>query len=151
MGNICECLKDNNLYVVNEFKLDENSFLDRRKKLNKSIEKYKGNIKEITKETSKENSAILKNNKMNNVSNFKNKNEHLFTINDSISIIEANQNEELSFMNNEEINKIFQVNETNNNFENYQSKKLNLNKSKIKGNFDENENDFSNFNQSHLK
>lgn len=151
MGNICECLKDNNLYVVNEFKLDENSFLDRRKKLNKSIEKYKGNIKEITKETSKENSAILKNNKMNNVSNFKNKNEHLFTINDSISIIEANQNEELSFMNNEEINKIFQVNETNNNFENYQSKKLNLNKRKIKGNFDENENDFSNFNQSHLK
>ena len=148
MGNICECLKDNNLYVVNEFKLDENSFLDRRKKLNKSIEKYKGNIKEITKETSKENSAILKNN---NVSNFKNKNEHLFTINDSISIIEANQNEELSFMNNEEINKIFQVNETNNNFENYQSKKLNLNKRKIKGNFDENENDFSNFNQSHLK
>ena len=151
MGNICECLKDNNLYVVNEFKLDENSFLDRRKKLNKSIEKYKGNIKEITKETSKENSAILKNNKMNNISNFKNKNEHLFTINDSISIIEANQNEELSFMNNEEINKIFQVNETNNNFENYQSKKLNLNKRKIKGNFDENENDFSNFNQSHLK
>ena len=151
MGNICECLKDNNLYVVNEFKLDENSFLDRRKKLNKSIEKYKGNIKEITKETSKENSAILKNNKMNNVSNFKNKNEHLFTINDSISIIEANQNEELSFMNNEEINKIFQVNETNNNFENYQSKKLNLNKRKIKGNFDENENDFSNFNQSQLK
>ena len=149
MGNICECLKNNNLYVVNEFKLDENSFLDRRKKLNKSIEKYKGNIKEITKETSKENSAILKNNKMNNVSNFKNKNEHLFTINDSISIIEANQNEELSFMNNEEINKIFQVNETNNNFENYQSKKLNLNKRKIKGNFDEN--DFSNFNQSHLK
>ena len=88
---------------------------------------------------------------MNNVSNFKNKNEHLFTINDSISIIEANQNEELSFMNNEEINKIFQVNETNNNFENYQSKKLNLNKRKIKGNFDENENDFSDFNQSHLK
>ena len=151
MGNICECLKDNNLYVVNEFKLDENSFLDRRKKLNKSIEKYKGNIKEITKETSKENSAILKNNKMNNVSNFKNKNEHLFTINDSISIIKANQNNELIFMNNEEINKIFQVNETNNNFENYQSKKLNLNKRKIKGNFDENENDFSNFNQSHLK
>ena len=146
MGNICECLKDNNLYVVNEFKLDENSFLDRRKKLNKSIEKYKGNIKEITKETSKENSAIFK-----NISNIKNKNEHLFTINDSISIIEANQNEELSFMNNEEINKIFQVNETNNNFENYQSKKLNLNKRKIKGNFDEHENDFSNFNQSHLK
>ena len=140
MGNICECLKDNNLYVVNEFKLDENSFLDRRKKLNKSIEKYKGNIKEITKETSKENSAILKN-----------KNEHLFTINDSISIIEANQNEELSFMNNEEINKIFQVNETNNNLDNSQSKKHNLNKRKIKGNFDENENDFSNFNQSHLK
>ncbi len=151
MGNICECLKDNNLYVVNEFKLDENSFLDRRKKLNKSIEKYKGNIKEITKETSKENSAILKNNKMNNVSNFKNKNEHLFTINDSISIIEANQNEELSFMNNEEINKIFQVNETNNNLDNSQSKKHNLNKRKIKGNFDENENDFSNFNQSQLK
>ena len=146
MGNICECLKDNNLYVVNEFKLDENSFLDRRKKLNKSIEKYKGNNKEITKETSKENSAIFK-----NISNIKNKNEHLFTINDSISIIEANQNEELSFMNNEEINKIFQVNETNNNFENYQSKKLNLNKRKIKGNFDENENDFSNFNQSQLK
>lgn len=144
MGNICECLKNNNLYVVNEFKLDENSFLDRRKKLNKSIEKYKGNNKEITKETSKENSAIFK-----NISNIKNKNEHLFTINDSISIIEANQNEELSFMNNEEINKIFQVNETNNNFENYQSKKLNLNKRKIKENFDEN--DFSNFNQSHLK
>jgi hypothetical protein len=144
MGNICECLKNNNLYVVNEFKLDENSFLDRRKKLNKSIEKYKGNNKEITKETSKENSAIFK-----NISNIKNKNEYLFTINDSISIIEANQNEELSFMNNEEINKIFQVNETNNNFENYQSKKLNLNKRKIKGNFDEN--DFSNFNQSHLK
>jgi hypothetical protein len=144
MGNICECLKNNNLYVVNEFKLDENSFLDRRKKLNKSIEKYKGNNKEITKETSKENSAIFK-----NISNIKNKNEHLFTINDSISIIEANQNEELSFMNNEEINKIFQVNETNNNFENYQSKKINLNKRKIKENFDEN--DFSNFNQSHLK
>lgn len=146
MGNICECLKDNNLYVVNEFKLDENSFLDRRKKLNKSIEKYKGNNKEITKETSKENSAIFK-----NISNIKNKNEHLFTINDSISIIEANQNEELSFMNNEEISKIFQVNETNNNLDNSQSKKHNLNKRKIKGNFDENENDFSNFNQSQLK
>jgi hypothetical protein len=117
MGNICECLKNNNLYVVNEFKLDENSFLDRRKKLNKSIEKYKGNNKEITKETSKENSAIFK-----NISNIKNKNEHLFTINDSISIIEANQNEELSFMNNEEINRMFQVNEINN-FENYQNKK----------------------------
>ena len=125
MGNICECLKDNNLYVVNEFKLDENSFLDRRKKLNKSIEKYKGNIKEITKETSKENSAIMKNinnNKINCSSDFKTKNENLFTINDSISIIEANQNEEVSFMNNEEINRMFQVNEINN-FENYQNKK----------------------------
>ena len=134
MGNICECLKDNNLYVVNEFKLDENSFLDRRKKLNKSIEKYKGNIKEITKETSKENSAIMKNinnNKINCSSDFKTKNENLFTINDSISIIEANQNEEVSFLNNEEINRMFQVNETNN-FENYQNKKQIQTKEKSK-------------------
>ena len=130
MGNVCECIKDNNLHIINEIKLDDKCFRNRRK-LNISIEKSKGNIKEITKETSKENSAILKNNKMNNVSNFKNKNEHLFTINDSISIIEANQNEEVSFLNNEEINRMFQVNETNN-FENYQNKKQIQTKEKSK-------------------
>ncbi len=124
MGNVCECIKDNNLHIINEIKLDDKCFRDRRK-LNISIEKSKGNIKEITKETSKENSAIMKtinNNKINCSSDFKTKNENLFTINDSISIIEANQNEEVSFMNNEEINRMFQVNETNN-FENYQNKK----------------------------
>ena len=124
MGNVCECIKDNNLHIINEIKLDDKCFRNRRK-LNISIEKSKGNIKEITKETSKENSAIMKNinnNKINCSSDFKTKNENLFTINDSISIIEANQNEEVSFLNNEEINRMFQVNETNN-FENYQNKK----------------------------
>ena len=124
MGNVCECIKDNNLHIINEIKLDDKCFRNRRK-LNISIEKSKGNIKEITKETSKENSAIMKNinnNKINCSLDFKTKNENLFTINDSISIIEANQNEEVSFMNNEEINRMFQVNEINN-FENYQNKK----------------------------
>ena len=99
MGSVCECIKDNNLHIVNEFKLDENCFLNRRKKLNISIEKSKGNTKEITKETSKENSGIYKNiinNKINNASDIKIKNDYLFTINDSISIIEANQNEEIN-------------------------------------------------------
>ena len=124
MGNVCECIKDNNLHIINEIKLDDKCFRNRRK-LNISIEKSKGNIKEITKETSKENSAIMKNinnNKINCSLDFKTKNENLFTINDNISIIEANQNEEVSFLNNEEINRMFQVNETNN-FENYQNKK----------------------------
>jgi hypothetical protein len=124
MGNVCECIKDNNLHIINEIKLDDKCFRNRRK-LNISIEKSKGNIKEITKETSKENSAIMKNinnNKINCSLDFKTKNENLFTINDNISIIEANQNEEVSFMNNEEINRMFQVNEINN-FENYQNKK----------------------------
>jgi hypothetical protein len=124
MGNVCECIKDNNLHIINEIKLDDKCFRNRRK-LNISIEKSKGNIKEITKETSKENSAIIKNinnNKINCSLDFKTKNENLFTINDNISIIEANQNEEVSFMNNEEINRMFQVNEINN-FENYQNKK----------------------------
>ena len=60
MGNVCECIKDNNLHIINEIKLDDKCFRNRRK-LNISIEKSKGNIKEITKETSKENSAIMKN------------------------------------------------------------------------------------------
>ena len=133
MGNVCECIKDNNLHIINEIKLDDKCFRNRRK-LNISIEKSKGNIKEITKETSKENSAIMKNiinNKINCSSDFKTKNENLFTINDSISIIEANQNEEVSFLNNEEINRMFQVNETNN-FENYQNKKQIQTKEKSK-------------------
>ena len=133
MGNVCECIKDNNLHIINEIKLDDKCFRNRRK-LNISIEKSKGNIKEITKETSKENSAIMKNinnNKINCSSDFKIKNENLFTINDSISIIEANQNEEVSFLNNEEINRMFQVNETNN-FENYQNKKQIQTKEKSK-------------------
>ena len=124
MGKVCECIKDNNIHIINEIKLDDKCFRNRRK-LNISIEKSKGNIKEITKETSKENSAIMKNinnNKINCSLDFKTKNENLFTINDNISIIEANQNEEVSFMNNEEINRMFQVNEINN-FENYQNKK----------------------------
>ena len=133
MGNVCECIKDNNFHIINEIKLDDKCFRNRRK-LNISIEKSKGNIKEITKETSKENSAIMKNinnNKINCSSDFKTKNENLFTINDSISIIEANQNEEVSFLNNEEINRMFQVNETNN-FENYQNKKQIQTKEKSK-------------------
>ena len=133
MGNVCQCIKDNNLHIINEIKLDDKCFRNRRK-LNISIEKSKGNIKEITKETSKENSAIMKNinnNKINCSSDFKTKNENLFTINDSISIIEANQNEEVSFLNNEEINRMFQVNETNN-FENYQNKKQIQTKEKSK-------------------
>ena len=133
MGNVCECIKDNNLHIINEIKLDDKCFRNRRK-LNISIEKSKGNIKEITKETSKENSAIMKNinnNKINCSLDFKTKNENLFTINDNISIIEANQNEEVSFMNNEEINRMFQVNETNN-FENYQNKKQIQTKEKSK-------------------
>ena len=133
MGNVCECIKDNNFHIINEIKLDDKCFRNRRK-LNISIEKSKGNIKEITKETSKENSAIMKNinnNKINCSLDFKTKNENLFTINDSISIIEANQNEEVSFLNNEEINRMFQVNETNN-FENYQNKKQIQTKEKSK-------------------
>ena len=112
MGNVCECIKDNNLHIINEIKLDDKCFRNRRK-LNISIEKSKGNTKEITKENSKENSSIMKNynNKMNN--ELKIGNENIFTINDSISIIEPLQNDEISFMNNDEINKIFQTYESN--------------------------------------
>ena len=73
----------------------------------------------------------INNNKINCSLDFKTKNENLFTINDNISIIEANQNEEVSFLNNEEINRMFQVNETNN-FENYQNKKQIQTKEKSK-------------------
>ena len=119
MGNICECIKQSNVIIVNEYKLDNgNNFdfcnkLDRKKKLDISIEKSKGNTKEITKENSKENSTIMKNynNKMNN--ELKIGNENIFTINDSISIIEPLQNDEISFINNDEINKIFQTYESN--------------------------------------
>ena len=116
MGNVCECIKQSNVLIVNEYKLDNgNNFdfcnkLDRKKKLDISIEKSKGNAKEITKENSKENSTIMIN-KMNN--ELKYGNENMFTINDNISVIEPLQNDEISFMNNDEINKIFQTYESN--------------------------------------
>jgi hypothetical protein len=103
MGNVCECIKQNNVLIVNEYKLDIGNNLDRKKKLEISIEKSKGNTKEITKENSKENSTIMIN-KMNN--ELKYGNENMFTINDNISVIEPLQNDEISFINNEEINKI---------------------------------------------
>ena len=113
MGNVCECIRQNNVLLVNEYKIDIVKNLDRKKKLDISIEKSKGNTKEITKENSKENSTIMKNynNKMNN--ELKIGNENIFTINDSISIIEPLQNDEISFINNDEINKIFQTYESN--------------------------------------
>ena len=110
MGNVCECIKQNNVLIVNEYKLDIGNNLDRKKKLEISIEKSKGNAKEITKENSKENSTIMIN-KMNN--ELKYGNENMFTINDNISVIEPLQNDEISFMNNDEINKIFQTYESN--------------------------------------
>ncbi len=110
MGNVCECIKQNNVLIVNEYKLDIGNNLDRKKKLEISIEKSKGNTKEITKENSKENSTIMIN-KMNN--ELKYGNENMFTINDNISVIEPLQNDEISFMNNDEINKIFQTYESN--------------------------------------
>ena len=110
MGNVCECIKQNNVLIVNEYKLDIGNNLDRKKKLEISIEKSKGNAKEITKENSKENSTIMIN-KINN--ELKYGNENMFTINDNISVIEPLQNDEISFMNNDEINKIFQTYESN--------------------------------------
>ena len=110
MGNVCECIKQNNVLIVNEYKLDIGNNLDRKKKLEISIEKSKGKAKEITKENSNKNSTIMIN-KMNN--ELKYGNENMFTINDNISVIEPLQNDEISFMNNDEINKIFQTYESN--------------------------------------
>ena len=149
MGNVCECIKDNNLHIINEIKLDDKCFRNRRK-LNISIEKSKGNAKEITKENSKENSTIL-NNKMNN--ELKYGNENMFTINDNISVIEPLQNDEISFMNNEEINKIFQTYESNiNDNQNKKQFQNNNNKRKLRLNIDEIDNDCSKLNlQSNYK
>ena len=144
MGNVCECIRQNNVLLVNEYKIDIGKNLDRKKKLDISIEKSKGNAKEMTKENSKENSTININ-KMNN--ELKNGYENIFTINDNISIIEPLQNDEISFINNEEINKIFQTyeshikdNQNNKQIQNYYNKK------KTRQNIDEIENDFSKLN-----
>ncbi len=142
MGNVCECIRQNNVLLVNEYKIDIGKNLDRKKKLDISIEKSKGNAKEITKENSKENSTININ-KMNN--ELKNGYENIFTINDNISIIEPLQNDEISFINNEEINKIFQTYESH--IKDNQNKKQFQNyKRKTRQNIDEIDNDFSKLN-----
>ena len=150
MGNVCECIKQNNVLIVNEYKLDIGNNLDRKKKLEISIEKSKGNTKEITKENSKENSTIMIN-KMNN--ELKYGNENMFTINDNISVIEPLQNDEISFMNNDEINKIFQTYESNiNDNQNKKQFQIKNNKRKLRLNIDEIDNDFSKLNlQSNYK